>query len=72
MIDLNDENTIDQLRRIAKSKDGKFLLEFFKYNLPEFDDIKDESTDEEAGREFKRTKGLRKFINDKISFLTSK
>jgi len=72
MIDLNNENQIFQLKKIAKSKDGQFLIDYFSEDLPKYEDIKDGLTDEEAGKEFKRIKGLRKFINDKISFLTSK
>lgn len=71
MIDLNDEKQIEQIKKDARDPGGKRLLDFFQSELPEFEDIDDKASDEETGREFKRIKGIRKFINGKIKILTS-
>ena len=71
MIDLNDEKQIEQIRKDASDPGGKRLLDFFQSGLPKFEDIDDKATDEETGREFKRIKGVRKFIKEKIKILTS-
>ena len=71
MIDLNNEKQIKQIKKDASDPGGKRLLDFFQSDLPSFEDIDEKATDEETGREFKRIKGIRKFIKAKIKILTS-
>ncbi len=72
MIEINDKQA--ELKRAAKSSDGKFILDFIRQEVERTFDyaiIDIEGKDEDVGRDFKTTKTIKDFFQTIDNILTS-
>lgn len=72
MIDINNVNQLERLKKAAISSNGKLIIDFLRQQLDDlsYDNLDDTQSDEKAGQDFKVIKKTRKFINNILSLLT--
>lgn len=68
---MRNKDQVNKLRLYAQSKKGQLLLDYLKEDLPAYDDIPENISDAELASCFKATKEIRKFIFNKLNYLSA-
>lgn len=71
IVDLNDQDYLNALKKAASSNDGQIVLEFIKwhYNKIDFNDLDATRANDIVGADFRVMKSVKEWLSDILKLL---